>query len=171
MVADAVLDAALRRGTLVHQGIAVSNNLVGSDVVPLEDLDWPDMPPIVEPYLCAHIAFRQSTGFAPIRSEWMGYNSALGYAGTLDAIGTVPDGRIWLIDYKSGAVLPSVAVQTIAYSELDEVKAEFPVVERHGLQLKPDASFRLSAAYTSPYDFDVFKSALNIHRYWQRIGV
>ena len=166
-IPEHLIEEVQQRGTLVHAAAQAYDKLVGDRLVRLENLNWPQLPDRIRPYVSAYVDFRISTGIVPLKNEIMGYNSELCYAGTADLIARMPDGRIMLIDLKSGPLLPSVAIQTIAYAEMDEVKAQFPVLERHGLQLKNDGKFKFSLPYTHPGHLTVLKSAINVHRFNQ----
>jgi len=163
-----VRDNALDRGTKVHAATRAYDEITGNEVVPLQDLDWPDLPDSVRPYLEAYISFRIATGFVPLENELRGYISGIDVAGTLDLIGKMPDGRLLLIDHKSGGHQPSAALQTAPYAEFDIVKRYYPVLERHSLTLKNDGRYVFSEPFTDPWDLNTFNSAVNVYRWKER---
>lgn len=105
---------------------------------------WPDeiAPHLLqfERFLAAHTPTFEAT-------EATVYNRAQHYAGTLDAILTLADGRKLLVDYKSGkAVYPEVGLQLAAYRYAEFIgmpdNTEAPMQTVDGcavLHLTPDA--------------------------------
>ena len=168
-IPDYLREKSMERGTLVHEACQAYDELTRGTLLPLAALDWPELPELVRPYLEGYIQFRMDTGFVPLENELRGYNSLWGYAGTLDLIGKFPDGRLALVDHKSGGSVKSAAIQTVAYTEFDVVKKYYPTLERYSLQLKADGSYRPHGPYLdTASDLEVLKSAINIYRWKER---
>lgn len=120
-------DRAADLGTKVHE--AAEAYKLGKPMPP-----WPDD---IAPYMAQFE--RWLLAFAPTfeQTEASVFNRAQRYAGTLDAIVTLSDGRRLLIDYKSGkAVYPEVGLQLAAYRYAEFIAlpdgSEAPVPEVDG---------------------------------------
>lgn len=150
----AVLKAAAEFGTHVH---------MATDLFDKGVLDEPALDPHLAPYLAGWKLFLRDTGAKVLASEVRVGHSKLQYAGTLDkSLQWMKRGRARSVqlDIKSGLVPRTVGPQTAAYAEAHETKFD----ERYVLQLKPDASYRLTKL-TDLSDWSIFLSALNIHRW------
>ncbi len=100
------------------------------------ELDYEQVHPDVKPYLDAWVMFRLNTGFTPERRERLVYHSGRDYAGTLDAVGLIPNGRRILVDIATGDPKHSAKqFQTAAYAA---AYTENPIDERWAVQLTPD---------------------------------
>jgi hypothetical protein len=156
-VPPAVLEEARRRGEHVHA------------VTELDDrgeLDEASVNHALAPYLEAWRRFRRDSGFVPTRIEDRVVHRHLGYAGTLDRLGTLR-GRPALVDIKSGLKPKSVGAQTAAYLEawmLNSGARRRPV--RYCVQLNPDG-YRLHVL-DDPADWPLFISCLNLHNWRSR---
>jgi hypothetical protein len=109
------------------------------------------------PYVEAWIAFRTNTGFTPERRERLVYHAGLGYAGTLDAVGLIPNGRRILVDIATGDPKHSAKqFQTAAYAA---AYTENPIDERWAVQLTPDngVPYRIHV-YSDWSDFSKFSA-------------
>jgi hypothetical protein len=151
----AKLAEAKERGQYVHSATAYYDE---------GTLDDASVIPEIRPYLNAWIRFRAETGFAPVVIERIGCNRKHRYAGTCDCVGTVGK-RVWLLDKKSGVPALRSCLQTAAYAELDEIKAEYPKVERYCVQLSDDGKYKMSDQYKSPHDFAVFLGFLTVFNF------
>lgn len=102
---DATKNAAALRGTKLHDA---AERLIAEGTVDVE----PDQVPLVENY--ARFLFEWD-----VRAEYVEsavYNVTHGYAGTLDLIARLADGRRWLLDIKtSKGVYGDMALQLAAY--------------------------------------------------------
>lgn len=149
-----VLKAAAEFGTHVH---------MATDLFDKGVLDEPALDPHLAPYLAGWKLFLRDTGAKVSASEVRVGHEKLKYCGTLDkAVFWTKRGRIRnaQIDIKSGLVPRTVGPQTAAYAEAHPFKFD----ERYVLQLKPDASYRLTKL-TETTDWSIFLSALNLHRW------
>lgn len=93
-------------GTAVHTAMETWD---GKEVV-VEDMD-------LLPYVGAAVAFLEDHATQVLAAEATIFNRTFLYAGTCDAIVTLKDGRIALVDYKTGkAVYSEAALQLCAYA-------------------------------------------------------
>jgi hypothetical protein len=155
-----ILNAALERGTVVHEAIHFFND---GDL----DLDQfrEDFPAYVG-YVDAWIAFCEQRHFEPVLNEHRVASPRHQVAGTLDSLGLL-DGQAVLLDFATGrAVDVCKWLQTAAYEGLarewahdDPALAAFfaahPFLKRYAVELRRDGTFQLQA-YTSPGDYREF---------------
>jgi len=113
-------------GTQIHE--AAEAYKLGKPMPP-----WPDN---IAPHLAQFERFLMAHSPTFEQVEATVYNRTQHYAGTLDAILTLADGRTLLIDYKTGkAVYPEVGLQLAAYRHAefiglpDNTEAPMPVVD------------------------------------------
>jgi hypothetical protein len=141
----AVLKAAAEFGTHVH---------MATDLFDKGVLDEPALDPHLAPYLAGWKLFLRETGAEVLASEVRVGHPKLRYAGTLDKfVRWTPRGRheIAQIDLKSGQVPRTVGPQTAAYNEAAiRSGAITGAVSRYVLQLRPDATYRLTKLATRP---------------------
>lgn len=83
-------DKAARRGTEVH---ALAEQLVNGEEV--------DVPPELAGHVASYVDFLDTWKPEPVLVEATVYNLKIGFAGTLDLIARVPDGRTLLMDLKT----------------------------------------------------------------------
>lgn len=109
----------------------------------------------------------ETYGIEFIERERTVLNPEYGYAGTLDATVLI-DGRTYLLDYKTGGVYETVALQLAAYRyathEVDGDVSRKRAMRVDGgcvLQLKP-ASHKLHFVRCDESTFDVFLKALDL---------
>ncbi len=122
-----------------------------------DDLDLLDVHPDVRPFINAWITFRTNSGFTPERRERIVFHAGLGYAGTLDAVGLIPNGRRVLVDIATGDPKHSAKqFQTAAYAA---AYTENPIDERWAVQLTPDngVPYRIHV-YSDWSDFGKFSA-------------
>jgi hypothetical protein len=100
-----VLQAAAWRGTLVHRAL---------HWWALGTLDMDSLDPAIAGYVAAGIRFHEESRFEIANVEQMVYESTYGYAGTFDLDGLIGN-DLWLIDYKTGLILPGHGLQLAAY--------------------------------------------------------
>jgi hypothetical protein len=154
----AVLKAAAEFGTHVH---------MATDLFDKGVLDEPALDPHLAPYLAGWKIFLRDTGAEVLESELRVGHPKLRYAGTLDKIVRWTKrgkSRLAQVDIKSGEVPRTVGPQTAAYEQAALLNAIRAPIDRYVLQLKPDASYRLSPL-TDSTDWSIFLSALNLHRW------
>lgn len=168
-IPDATLEAAQRRGTVVHQAVHYYNE---SDL-DLESFrrDYPDWVGYVDSW----IAFRAARQFTPILNEHRVASRVRKVAGTIDCLGVL-DGSGALIDFATGRPQDvSKDLQTAAYHLLllewghdDERLADFllkhPVVRRYGVRLMRDGSVARIEQYRDPLDVRKFVTLVEAQR-------
>lgn len=100
----------------------------------------------------AFLDFRSSINPTTLFSEQIVYSLKYGFAGTLDWIVSLPNEKIWLIDFKTGGIYPEAGLQLKAY----EVAAlEMKLVEKIDgnvvVSLKADGTFEMRF-FNEPFD-------------------
>lgn len=155
-------DAAAVRGTEVH---AIADRLSHGDEV--------EVPDHLAGHVDACVAFLNDWRPAPVVTEVSIGSRAHQYAGTLDLVADLPDGRRALFDYKTSAsgIWPETALQLAAYRY-----AEF-YVDRDGEHLVADLNITCSYAVwlradgydvipvdTSPPVFEMFRAIAYVAR-------
>jgi len=157
-------EEARLRGQYVHQCIA----LFAEDALDDESVD-----PIVRPYFNGFRAFMRDTGVTLEVVERLVCDPALGYAGTLDAIGIWPKtGKRALFDWKSGFFPPMAGPQTAGY--LRCARDWYPAgtrIARAGLHLRGDGTYRLMDFNDIYQDENDFLSALRVALFRRRHGL
>lgn len=155
MIPQDVLQAASVRGTRAHQ--AIHYFLDG-------DLDESTLAPEYRGYLDAAKRFLDETAFTPMRVECRDYHRAHRYAGTFDLDGTLGNGDLARVDWKTGLIVEGHAFQLAAYSFLCPNPR---VARRLAVKLNSDGTYRVhefpSPQYpgnTFSHDIGVFLSAL-----------
>lgn len=107
-----------------------------------------DFDPAVQLYRAGHARFLRETGFRALPGgiEMRVKNDDLGYAGTLDRIGTVGS-RVWLVDLKTSQVYDkAAAIQTALYL-LAIPGYRFKEVERYGVAILNNGTYKMSQRY------------------------
>jgi len=106
--------ASAKRGTLLHD--AARQLVAGEPLEPVdaEGVQWPD-DVIRSAEMLAR--FMDEWDAQPVIAERPVFHEAHGWAGTLDLVADLRDGRRWLLDYKTGktGVYPEMAMQQAAY--------------------------------------------------------
>ena len=146
-----VLEAARDRGTRVHAACAL--DLLGT-------LDESSVDDEVAPYLLQFRRFLVESRFEAALSEHQVWSGRLGYAGTLDLFGDLPNAKSALIDIKSGAMPRSVGPQTAAYARALKDSAGMSAASRWCLLLTPD-KYSLTPL-RDPQDERIFLAALTL---------
>jgi hypothetical protein len=130
-------DKAADAGTRIHE--AAEAYKLGKPMPP-----WPED---IAPSMAQYERWLRAFGPTFEQTEQTVYSRTQRYAGTLDAIVTLSDGRRLLIDYKTGkSVYPEVGLQLAAYRYADYMRlpdnSDAPVPEVDGaavLHLLPDS--------------------------------
>lgn len=156
-------DTAALRGTKIH---ALAERIVSGEEVPVEDPD-----------LLAHAEnvarFMDDWKIEPLLNEVTIGSRRYGYAGTLDLVARIPDGRVILFDYKTGAsgIWPDHALQLAAYRWADAYVlhgSDVPLTEL-GIESAKAVHVRADGYDVVPLRtdrpvFDTFLSCLNVAR-------
>lgn len=141
----------------------------------LDDLVYDSLDPVVAAYFAQYLLFEVESGFKSTATE-VRVLHPLGYAGTLDLLGTLPRGvgalrKNALVDIKTTAALsPAVRLQTAAYQQalvtMDEGKSgSHAVPQRFALRLTPD-KYRLQP-YETATDASDFAGFLGLFKAYQ----
>lgn len=162
-VPPTILEAARRRGTVVHQACHYYNE---------GDLDVGEFCssfPDYAPYLRSWIALVETGRLQPFACEKMIASFAPRFAGTCDFVGTF-DGEGVLLDFATGDPADAAKhLQTSAYvlalrawsetpdeSSLRTFLDAHPYITRYAVRLQPDGALPLLTPYRDPRDFSKF---------------
>jgi hypothetical protein len=118
----------LWKGSEVHRLVMLAN---------LGTIHRPSVPTELLGYLNARDAFVRETGFIPISVERDVSSNELGIRGRIDCAGLM-HGKPALVEWKSGAIQPAVALQLCLGGHLLDEGKWF---QRYAVQLKPDGSY------------------------------
>ncbi len=152
-------EAAAWRGSVVHRccELDCKGTLVEATV-----------DPAAFGYLAAWRAWKQGVGFVSDQIERRRYHADLGYCGTPDRIGTLPDGVRAVVDLKTGVAQKWHALQLAGYAHFDR----FPrALRRFTVRLTADGKY-IPTEYTPaslPTDWAGFQGALALHN-WRKIN-
>lgn len=141
------------RGTYVHQAIELHH---AGDLSTLD--------PALQPYFAAYLDWRRASGFDVHHCEVRVCDPALGFAGTADLIGVLPDRHLRpvLVDVKTGTLPPTVGPQTAAYAlALRLADPMYVAMRRFALHLRGDGTYRFEPL-TNARDESTFLAALTI---------
>lgn len=147
------------RGTAVHKAV---------EFVDKGTLDESKLDPICRPYVAAYRRFLRESGYVPLHWEIPIHHAVLGYAGTIDKVGSL-NGRVGVLDIKtSRAVDPSVELQLCAYKVLwDHANVDRPATWKYALQLNddgPEGKYSLITKYSAT-PIDTWLSVLDVYRW------
>ncbi|MGH3450141.1 MAG: hypothetical protein ACRDQW_05320, partial [Haloechinothrix sp.] len=154
-------DAAANRGTEVH-GIAERLSR-GEEVT---------VPEALRGHVEACVAFLDDWDVQPVLLEAVVVSYTHRYAGTLDLIADLADGRRWLLDYKTArsGVFPDNALQLAAYRYADKYRSDNTTLERPMAHVDGCAvvhirhdGYSLVPVDTGP---DVFRTFLYAQQMW-----
>ena len=150
-------------GTFVHDAVDLYNR--GE----LDEAHLLTNSPKVYAHLEGWKKFLRESGAVVLASERKVFHKKLRYAGTLDSVLMFPGRKNHAIaDAKTGSSMPkTVGPQTAAYHEalIDMGEADRRM-RRYCVHLK-DNDYNL-IQLKDPYDIDVFRSALTMHRFHNR---
>jgi len=122
-----VRDSAAALGTDLHKAIQL--HLDGEDqAIKLQN----NM--IVAAMLARWVEWYKQSGITITATEMMVYHPKLKYAGTLDALGYDNNGRLVVLDWKSGGLWPEMALQLAAYGAAVSHHAE--IIEENGPKIR-----------------------------------
>jgi hypothetical protein len=128
-------------------------------------LDDETVADVVRPYLEAWRRYRREKSFTPTLIEQTVWHPQIGYAGTLDRMGTI--GRVrWLVDIKTGSESDAdlAGPQTAAYLEAARAMGHAEaqgIVDRGTVHLREDGAYRL-VPHTNRRDWNAFLAALEL---------
>lgn len=173
-----VWNASAKRGTLLHEA---ARQLVRGD--PLQPADpetgevWPDDVIRSAEQLAK---FMDQWDAQPVLAERPVFHDAHHWAGTVDLVADLRDGRRWLLDYKTGkGVYPETSVQLAAYRHASHVQVltdgepedrAMPRVDRAGVVwVRPDG-YELRPVRADITVYQVFLRMIDVSRWagWKR---
>jgi len=128
-------------------------------------LDWASVDETFHPFISAGLQGLKDISAETMAVEHRVFSRLYGYAGTLDWLGRI-DGRLSIIDYKTGPVVPSYGPQTAAYAEAHAEETGERVARRYALRLKFDGTYSIEQ-FTDRNDIAVFHAALRVAT-WKR---
>ena len=157
MLPPSTRNEALRRGSVVHEAIALDIE---------DDLDDSSVPEDYMGYVLAARRFRAERQFEVELHEHRFYHPQFFYSGTLDAKGTAvinSQRRKVILDWKSGVASSWVRYQLAAYCGFfPSPGAELRIC----VEIHKDGTYRIFEFPAAEFraDFDVFLSALTVMR-------
>ncbi|HEY7037171.1 MAG TPA: hypothetical protein VH482_37970 [Thermomicrobiales bacterium] len=155
-------DSAAVRGTEIHR---LAHRLAAGELV-----DVPD--PLIG-HVDAYLTFVEEWQPEEIVVEAVVGNRAWNYMGTLDLLARLGDGRLWLLDWKTGTsgVWPEAALQLAAYRyaefflDVDGREQPLPEVEEAGCVWLRADGYDVVPVDTSPETFRTFLYAAQVARF------
>lgn len=166
-----VLEYARNRGTAVHEALEIYD--LGGEL---------EVVPETEGYIRAYLEW-----WNIYRPKWTGveqivYHDTDGYIGTLDRIGYLNGTELAIVDIKTSQptkeALVSVCCQTsayaMAYTAEDFIRGSYKKINRYGLFLKADGTYRFQNCYEyeCKYEFggaEVFMALLTDYKMVTRL--
>ncbi len=159
-------EKARQRGQVFHACCELINN---------NDLDWDSVDPSVLFQVQAYLAWKKETKFTATFSEKKMYSMILGFAGTVDMIGSFGGTEgIVLIDLKHGLSAAAVAYQLAMYALLfcDGKRNIFPFqIRRFSLEGFRGGKKPKMIEHSKRIDIDAAKSILNVYHDGFRKGI
>jgi len=157
-----VTDSAKRRGSEVHD--YARRLAAGQDV---------DVPEGLTGHVDAYLRFVAEWQPAELLVETICGHRYLRYMGTFDLIAQLADGRVWLLDWKTGGkgVYPEAALQLAAYRyaefylDADGAEHPMPKVDATGVVWLRDDGYDLYPVETDADIFAVFMHAQHVARF------
>lgn len=146
------------RGKAVHRAC---------ELIDKGTLDNASLDPRVRPYVEGYRKFIRESGYQPQFWELPLYHPALGFAGTVDKLGSL-NGRFGILDIKTSRSLdPAVELQLCAYAVLwIESHPDSPPAFKYALQLTDDGGYKLHTKY-SEASIELWLSAITVYRWKQ----
>lgn len=81
------------------------------------------------------------------------------FAGRADALFLTPDGELWLVDWKTGAIYPDTALQLAGYDLGLEQTYGIRADARMCVYLRDSGKYKRPIMYRDPADLDAFRAA------------
>lgn len=157
MVAPDVLARAAEFGRNVH---------TATEYYDRGTLDEDTLHEALVPYLNGWKKFLAEKPMKFHLNEFKVFSLKYGYAGTLDRVGLfIVDGKVVLIDIKTGMETRSFGPQTAAYASAVEEMLGLKVHKRFTVRLLPN-DYRL-IPHKSKNDFNIFKCCLGVYKFNQ----
>ena len=158
-----VRETALLRGTRVHELTHVYDTVDTTVAIQVaKELR-------VNAYLLAWRKFLRDVRPVFIEAEMRLYHTLYRYAGTLDRVAMI-DGRLCIIEIKTGGVIDEYAMQTAAYQEAyNNCQLDDLATARYVVQLKATGSYSL-IEHKDKDDFQAFRAALTLGNWRMKHG-
>lgn len=150
--ATAERDAAAALGTAVHDAAATGKTLA-------------EVPSAVAPRLRQYLDWMDVSGAEILASEFQCWNLSEGYAGTADLLVRLRDGRVWLVDLKTGkGVYGDHALQLVAYLRAEFVGQDDQVDEEATAVLRQAVGTAVLHLSDTGWEFRALRSDIPV---WQ----
>ena len=150
-----VLQSAARRGKLVHQ--ALQYYAEGK-------LDERSLDPAIAGYVVAGIRFHEESRLTVANIEQRVCDPVRRYAGTFD-LDCVIAGELWLIDYKTGIILPGHRYQLAGYLNCRRMPRRY---RRAALKLCADGSYQLIEFPRAEFQRDIDRFLLALSEFYSQ---
>lgn len=152
-------------GSAVHKAIETVLETWDGDEVVVDNID-------LLPYVGAAVLFLQERVTKLLHVEATIYNRTYKYAGTCDAIVELTDGRVAIVDWKSGGVWPESALQIGAYASGefighdDGTSEDLPEIDLGiVVHLPGDGSYKAREIELTPILWKTFIACRTIQRF------
>jgi len=160
-VSDTTLERARILGGYVHEATALDDK---------DDLDFNSLSPGLKPYVEAWRKFKEDfkIRFKSEQIEKPLYSKIYRFSGTPDREAIEINGKMTLVDIKTSTTMQRYfELTTAAYKILQEENLGIKIVQRWGIQLLPDGTYKIHP-YKNNSDETVFLSCLNIYKWLER---
>lgn len=163
MVDPYILARACERGTLTHDAMYIYHT---------EELDMESLDPLYAKYVQACISFFENNKFETWDAEFVVYDPILRTAGSPDWLGKL-NGKLTLLDYKSGITSKATILQLSAYRRLWEKsgKSKHSIKQLMELKLNADGTYRQIPHQISARHEGIFASMCRTNWFKLSIGV
>lgn len=169
---ERIRDEGAARGTRLH---TMAEALLYGDALPELDADGVPIPDEERRSAQQMARFMDAHRLEPVCHEAIVFHEEHRWAGRLDAIADLADGRRWLLDWKTGAsgIWPDTALQLAAYRHASHICVRdrdllmTPVSEAAAVWIRPD-SWQLIPVLTDADAYAAFRSALGAYTWANR---
>ena len=160
MIPEAMRGHYMDRGSKVHRATELFDE---------DDLDASSVDPVLAGYLDAYVNFVDAYGdrYKIIKSEVMVTHPVQRYAGQYDRL-CIIDGELAILDIKSGALQPWVALQLEAYRVAHNAENVDKIEARYALSLSKEGKYFLKK-YVNPSDASAWLAVVTLARWKGRI--
>lgn len=126
-------------------------------------LDLDELHPTLKAYLDGWINFKKDFGFTHTEIETEYYHPKYKFAGRLDRVGMI-NGKLSIVDIKSGAKHKSHSIQTAAYQLLYDFKPKKEQIKKRYAVYLSETGYKVEE-HTNVTDRNIFLAALTIFNY------
>ncbi|MDR1952396.1 MAG: PD-(D/E)XK nuclease family protein [Elusimicrobiota bacterium] len=154
-----LLKRAQKFGTAVHKA---------TELFDQNNLDFQNLSPEIVPYIEAWESFRRDYGVKIKEIEWRGADGVYKFAGTIDRVAETNNKKaLTIIDIKTTTtVSPATALQTAGYALLYKKQANDVFIDRLGVRLLGDGTYKVTLYSGFVSDSYIFLSAVSL--WWWR---